>query len=527
MSDAAKSAEHIEDVLTAIRRLVADAPRDDSTDPLETEATLSEGDDGADTGEASSKLVLTQSLRIIDADDPWAPVQRADDAVADDADVADDANDASSHEPALAGSQEILVLRPENETDPAWAFDDRLSDWGEPGQGAETAVFDIVETETSHSTVVGPLDTTEYAREHDATAHDDLADMEGDTVSETADDITETEIGDMAKADTADMTEVVSGDAGGETSNQADALVAAFPDKDDEANDDTSEVPSQMQYDDAARAANFHADTSETRFERETGDDEWPDTTADRALQVIAAARAGSVSDTRSDSDTATDGADAAPSETSSAPEARAATGLSDNTYSGLGAAMDVLRDANGMPRFGPPDDTRPPDEAASDHVTETSDAGAGPSARTADSVTAPASALGTGERPDGSEPPVDADMLPIYARRALLKSLLAADGKFPPEVLARVARTQTSGGSDTALSAQADPSTKAVQDVMDPLIINGDGLAGFNADALRDLVKEAVRNELQGALGERITRNVRKMVRREIRMAMAADALE
>lgn len=42
-----------------------------------------------------------------------------------------------------------------------------------------------------------------------------------------------------------------------------------------------------------------------------------------------------------------------------------------------------------------------------------------------------------------------------------------------------------------------------------------------IDEDALRDLVSDIVRQELQGALGERITRNVRKLVRREIHRAM------
>ncbi len=39
---------------------------------------------------------------------------------------------------------------------------------------------------------------------------------------------------------------------------------------------------------------------------------------------------------------------------------------------------------------------------------------------------------------------------------------------------------------------------------------------------ALRELIAQVVREELQGVLGERITRNVRKMVRREIYRALA-----
>jgi hypothetical protein len=48
-----------------------------------------------------------------------------------------------------------------------------------------------------------------------------------------------------------------------------------------------------------------------------------------------------------------------------------------------------------------------------------------------------------------------------------------------------------------------------------------------LDEDALRDIVSDIVREELQGALGERITRNVRKLVRREIHRALAAQELD
>ncbi|MGR3320340.1 MAG: hypothetical protein ACU0DK_00225 [Pseudooceanicola sp.] len=47
-----------------------------------------------------------------------------------------------------------------------------------------------------------------------------------------------------------------------------------------------------------------------------------------------------------------------------------------------------------------------------------------------------------------------------------------------------------------------------------------------IDEEMLRDLVSEIVREELQGALGERITRNVRKLVRREIQRALTAHDL-
>ncbi|WP_170417628.1 hypothetical protein [Ruegeria atlantica] len=51
--------------------------------------------------------------------------------------------------------------------------------------------------------------------------------------------------------------------------------------------------------------------------------------------------------------------------------------------------------------------------------------------------------------------------------------------------------------------------------------------IPAIDEDALRKLIAEVVREELQGVLGERITRNVRKMVRREIYKALAEQTLE
>ena len=48
-----------------------------------------------------------------------------------------------------------------------------------------------------------------------------------------------------------------------------------------------------------------------------------------------------------------------------------------------------------------------------------------------------------------------------------------------------------------------------------------------LDEEALRSLVAGIVRQELQGTLGERITRNVRKLVRREIQRALASQDFE
>ena len=50
---------------------------------------------------------------------------------------------------------------------------------------------------------------------------------------------------------------------------------------------------------------------------------------------------------------------------------------------------------------------------------------------------------------------------------------------------------------------------------------------ADLDIDMLRDMVAEIVRDELRGTLGERITRNLRALVRREIERALIAEGLK
>ena len=81
----------------------------------------------------------------------------------------------------------------------------------------------------------------------------------------------------------------------------------------------------------------------------------------------------------------------------------------------------------------------------------------------------------------------------------------------------------------DPATHAQANgPSAaRAGAESEDTSWYREDADAVLDEDALRDLVSEIVRQELQGTLGERITRNVRKLVRREIHRAMMGQDLE
>ncbi|MCA1336740.1 hypothetical protein [Pseudooceanicola marinus] len=102
---------------------------------------------------------------------------------------------------------------------------------------------------------------------------------------------------------------------------------------------------------------------------------------------------------------------------------------------------------------------------------------------------------------PDADDPTQDADFLDGNRTDPLPE----ADFDAMPEHDALV------GGAAQSPSELADP----YQDDAD------DGSVTVDEEALRELVSEILRQELQGALGERITRNVRKLVRREIQRAL------
>ncbi len=83
-------------------------------------------------------------------------------------------------------------------------------------------------------------------------------------------------------------------------------------------------------------------------------------------------------------------------------------------------------------------------------------------------------------------------------------------------------------GDAAWADRAEAEVMADLAQEVEDDvaaagLFGDGDGnVMAFDEEVLRDLVRDLIREELSGTLGERITRNVRKLVRAEIARALA-----
>jgi hypothetical protein len=90
------------------------------------------------------------------------------------------------------------------------------------------------------------------------------------------------------------------------------------------------------------------------------------------------------------------------------------------------------------------------------------------------------------------------------------------------PELSAFEEDVAVAKGQDAALSDAAAPRLPTE-------IIDADGtpLAVLDEAALQEIVRQMIREELQGALGERITRNVRKLVRAVINRALIARDLD
>ena len=86
---------------------------------------------------------------------------------------------------------------------------------------------------------------------------------------------------------------------------------------------------------------------------------------------------------------------------------------------------------------------------------------------------------------------------------------------------------------SEARVAPEEAPAIDATSEVIEAEVVSSPRSdhapdeAVLDEEMLRDLVGEIVRQELQGPLGERITRNVRKLVRREINRALASRQMD
>ncbi len=573
MPDPAKSVGDIDDVLSSIRRLVAEQP-------VPAPADTNRHSHAAPRPGAEDRLVLTPALRVTDRDGP----ARA--GVPD----AGGGGDTTGPEELAETTPGLAEITPEHAES---TVETSVSDT--PDEQTE-ATIDGMRTKTAQDPDLavaemtgtlqgqgGDITASEQAR-IEASERDDKdtpTETPSAQVSEAAEALDPSDEGPSASAD--EPLQPALDNPAPETLAHAPANDAGRP----ETRDDSPEPPLEAAEDglvaqndttvpDAAAATDeshvigddgwrpemrlFDWDASAQtgdaapdglpseagQFESETGDANWPDETADRAALDLAAVRETVVTDTADDASTgdgrSTEGAVAGFTPIFS----RRATGPAVRDASAADAPPATPGDrvppgesqpaASGAPSVGDLTDTHAAEtaETASIHAiaaeevqaegTATDGGDTEPGMTGADAMTF------CSVRDTGKEAPEAEVMAPDP--EAIDTAPLADDLPSRATIQDESERTD-SGARLTVLVGKDEPDT--VEAGASPEAADAPGAGDLRSietrileeEVLRRIVAEAVREELQGALGERITRNVRKLVRREIRLVLAADELD
>jgi hypothetical protein len=420
MSDLAKTPGEIEDVLASVRRLVSDhAPtRDDAREP-----SVASSDAPAAEPEQPNALVLTPSFRVTDPEDPWVPVPES-------AELPENSDLPETHADADAGSEaedlvsELLSAEGDGGTEAADG-----PEAAEPARNRHDETDWLPDDRLASFDAVGAGDAE--AVEDDRPLPEPWVDGQGETGAEAM--LPEGDAPDAPHRDAAEAAEV-----------------------------------------------DFEPESDPADFESETGDDDWPESSAEAALLTLVARRepSGEAAEPTAD-----------PSEGEAEPE-----------------------ESDDRPETGPTLESEAAEDAAApEHGAEE------------------AEAMADAPR-EAAFAPVE-DQHPTEAAPHLREV-----GSRDPE--------EHSGGQGAAAPDESAPSDpphpepfQPQEAAADPVEDLGETPSPFSfpeadegildEDTLREIIVEVVREELQGVLGQRITRNVRKMVRREIRLALAAEDLE
>ena len=305
-------------------------------------------------------------------------------------------------------------------------------------------------------------------------------------------------VSDIVTADaTPETVESVSDDADWQPDDRlasfdavGDADAASMP---QEWVDDHSDEASEDDIADLIRLDGSDATTSD--FESETGDENWPESGVEAALLTLVARR------------------DPAP-EAKEQPEAEA---TNDDTETAEASVAETPEDSDVLKLVPEMEDDEAQDEVTSDDVA-------------ADTVPSQGDVHLDPEHQDeaieaeteivDAEADSSPDVTPIFAR--------AAEGDTAEIVIDELAEDEST--AEDALTEDAPAEEPPVEDLGDtpsPFTFPETDEGILDEDTLREIIVDVVREELQGVLGQRITRNVRKMVRREIRLALAAEDLE
>lgn len=583
MSDPAKSAGDIDDVLSSIRRLVAEQPDGIPRGGQRPEPAGAVKDD---------KLVLTPALRVSEPEMTGATAEEMQVG-------AEDAPDGSATDesgPALAA---MFASPADADEASAGMLDDTISETldrtpHEPSSGSDDAEFATSAPASEEASATGRPDVLHLGQDAVVPTEDDEAEAgarpPASDVSSDTDEVAQAEPGEdvVVPAET-DANAAAVAESGGST--DAEAMSP------DEADGDGWR-PEMRMLDWLDRAPEDGEDpvpAASDEFEPDTGDANWPDDGANRALLDLAAAREAAADDAGSG---AVDGRGAATAKTGFTPifsrrsgeteavkdaaspdeagEVGQAAGLStpesevaseDRSHEAVrgpeGASGKTASDVPsafepGHPPasvFGTEAETGLPDAETGDD-SDTTDATGAVGERETDAGAADSADTNTLEDNDiAAEAPEDGSSVTgqsvfaeemetgqdRQAERADADDhvdVSDADASEQAGPVASATVQEDTADEEAALEgavaagvasamAEVDEGAEMDRDRADGVDLAGDEEGFLDEETLRRIVAEVVREELQGALGERITRNVRKLVRREIRLVLAADELD
>jgi hypothetical protein len=446
MPDPAKSVGDIDDVLSSIRRLVAEQPS-------ANRVGAHRGDAGSPQPDDNGRLVLTPALRVTDptARDPEGGEMPV-------------AHEPAASDEAAPGAEAAIPADPAM-SDPAMA---------------PTAESDMPEE------VEIPVPEASADRAPDAAPDDAPGGDISDAIAPMQSDATAEELGD----DVGDMSdhEAAQADAFAEVADAENDI----PDTDAAARvvGDAGWRPEMRLFDwdasaEAGDASAIERMDATAEFEPDTGDADWPGEGADRAVLDLAAVR-------EIDADTVDAGRAEAP------------------PLYGAGVGFTPIFSRRATAKAG---------EA-------TLDAGAPPTGEVTTDPDEPAEAAPQG----GLAAPLTDDLDPAPDTQ---DDSGEAAGAEADAVTFSSVRDHEPGPQDDAIAPASSMTDHDPVPLPDETVVALNGQAAIvdagllDEETLRRIVAEAVREELQGVLGERITRNVRKLVRREIRLVSGRDELD
>lgn len=485
MTDAAKH-DDIEDVLSSIRRLVADGRAAEVQDADQENETKTEDYVRLENGH--ERLVLTQALRVADPEDPYQSIRTPNDPT----DQPSDEAVAPEAETGLSDANEVPDLTSTEDGESALAIEEEASsatgDAGPENEDDAHLETDVTESEVASSIVVDETDPLAELTEADG--------PEEDAVEDHFDGISMGGFGTTAQV--VQLRMVRSDEA-----QDDDVLSHAEPPM---AKDADQEVPADV-------------DETDEFADAETADHQAePYTTISQHEHPAYDAQAFAQHDAFENEPTQTETEHAAHSED-------AAVGIEQDRAapSDLNVADDLQDHSFEAP--GLENTELEVEEAAQDgrdFESETGDADWPQVDSTAAALSVAAARQARGETALENAPIGPETAAPFFAsgsNRSRPSRISLAEPTMAPDARPEALQQSESDLAPASCSIAADSFDESSEDAQMEGVID--------EDVLREIIREVVREELQGALGQRITRNVRKMVRREIRLALSAESFD